>query len=339
MNRFFIIGWGLLLGACWQAPKEKVASLPEGEQVSLSDHYVIEGKAPVREGARVFLYEYKNRSYLPVDSTALDEQGYFRFEGKAETPYIYALRLNGTGGRAHLYLENTHISLELNPDWNFNYLHASEQGQLFERYNRMAAHDMLDLPKEIKEAPDSPALAYFLARRASLYEYPELLQMRKALDPSLNTNPYIQELDAFIDHLSKIQPGMEAPQVDLQDVQGRKISLRDFRGKKLLIDFWASWCPDCRQASPKLVQLYKTYKNKGVEFLSISLDDNLDQWQKAIKKDQLTWSQALAKGAWKSDAATTYALRWIPTSFLLDERGFIIARSIHVEDLEKEMKK
>ena len=134
--------------------------------------------------------------------------------------------------------------------------------------------------------------------------------------------------------LPKIQPGAEAPEIDLVDAQGKKVSLKDFRGKKLLIDFWASWCPDCRKASPELVALYKEYKDKGLEILSVSLDEDTNAWQAAISKDQYTWPQALAKGAWKSNAAQTYALRWIPTVILLDKDGKILKRTIHVGELK-----
>ena len=150
----------------------------------------------------------------------------------------------------------------------------------------------------------------------------------------MDNNPYIKELDLTLEQLSKIQPGAEAPEIDLVDAQGKKVSLKDFRGKKLLVDFWASWCPDCRKASPELVALYKEYKDKGLEILSVSMDENLDAWQAAITKDQYTWPQALAQGLWQSNAAQTYALRWIPTLILLDENGKILKRAIHVEELK-----
>ena len=299
------------------------------------DHYVIEGTTPVYpEGARIFLYRYKDRAYTPVDSTAIDAQGHFRFEGKTEEPLVYALRLNGSGTRAHLYLDNSPVELILNPNWNFEFLRSSDAAQLFERYNRMAIYNALDLNKEIKEAPTSPHLAYFLARNAYKYDYDTLVALRKGLDASLKDNPYLKELDAAIAQLAKIQPGAEAPEIDLVDGQGKKVSLKDFRGKKLLIDFWASWCPDCRKASPELVALYKEYKDKGLEILSVSLDEDTNAWQAAINKDQYTWPQVLAKGVWKSNAAQTYALRWIPTAILLDKDGKILKRTIHVEELK-----
>jgi thiol-disulfide isomerase and thioredoxin len=306
------------------------------EKITIGDHYIIDGTAPVKEGARIFLYQYKDRVYTPVDSVALDSQGRFHFEGKTAEPLVYALRLNGSGKRAHLYIENSPISLILNPDWNFEFLRSSDGTQVFELYNRMALNNALDLPKEIKEAPASPQLAYFLARNAYRYDFPTLSALRKSLDKSLDNNPYIKELDLALEQLSKIQPGAEAPEIDLVDAQGKKVSLKDFRGKKLLVDFWASWCPDCRKASPELVALYKEQKDKGLEILSISLDEDTAAWQAAIAKDQYTWPQALAKGVWQSDAALTYALRWIPTYMLLDKDGKILARDIQLQSVIRE---
>ena len=275
------------------------------EKITIGDHYTIDGTAPVKEGARILLYQYKDRVYTPVDSVALDSQGRFHFEGKTTEPLVYALRLNGSGKRAHLYIENS----------------------------PMALNNALDLPKEIKEAPASPQLAYFLARNAYRYDFPTLSALRKSLDKSLDNNPYIKELDLALEQLSKIQPGAEAPEIDLVDAQGKKVSLKDFRGKKLLVDFWASWCPDCRKASPELVALYKEQKDKGLEILSISLDEDTSAWQAAIAKDQYTWPQALAKGVWQSDAALTYALRWIPTYMLLDKDGKILSRGIQLSSV------
>lgn len=315
---------------------QQAAGADDNSYYKVGDHYVIEGTVPVQpEGARIFLYRYKDRIYTPVDSTAIDKEGHFRFEGKTDEPLVYALRLNGSGKRAHLYLDNSPMEVTLNPDWNIEFLRSSDAAQVFEVYNHMAVYNALDLPKEIKDAPTSPQIAYFLARNAYKYDYSTLVELRKTLDPALDNNPYLKELDIAIAQLAKIQPGAEAPKVELVDMQGKKVSLKDFRGKKLLIDFWASWCPDCRKASPKLVALYKEYKDKGLEILSISLDEDLEAWQAAISKDQYTWPQALAKGVWKSDAAQTYALRWIPTSILLDKDGKILARTIHVDELKK----
>ena len=83
------------------------------DKITIGDHYIIDGTAPVKEGARIFLYQYKDRVYTPVDSVALDSQGRFHFEGKTAEPLVYALRLNGSGKRAHLYIENSPISLGL----------------------------------------------------------------------------------------------------------------------------------------------------------------------------------------------------------------------------------
>ena len=96
---------------------------------------MIEGTTPVYpEGARIFLYRYKDRIYTPVDSTAIDKDGHFRFEGKTDEPLVYALCLNGSGTRAHLYLDNSPVELILNPNWNFEYFRSSDAAQVFERY-------------------------------------------------------------------------------------------------------------------------------------------------------------------------------------------------------------
>lgn len=141
---------------------------------------------------------------------------------------------------------------------------------------------------------------------------------------------------------TKLINGTFAPAIEIPDTNGTNINLEEFRGKIVLIDFWASWCKPCRKVNPKLVSLYKQYNDKkfenaeGFEILSISLDADREKWINAIEKDNLFWPWHISQlKGWQSKVALDYQLESIPASFLLDQRGMIIGVDLKVRDIER----
>ncbi|GAB3894565.1 TlpA disulfide reductase family protein [Larkinella knui] len=131
--------------------------------------------------------------------------------------------------------------------------------------------------------------------------------------------------------------GALAPDVTLEDAKGQVISLSSLRGKYVLIDFWASWCKPCREENPNVVRMYNKYKEKGFEVFSISLDDNKNAWLKAIENDGMIWTNVLGKKNGSSAVAQQYSIQVIPTTFLLDKDGKIIARNLRGPALEQKL--
>jgi len=138
-----------------------------------------------------------------------------------------------------------------------------------------------------------------------------------------------------------LQYSLRAPDFEAEIIDGETITLSSLRGQLVLIDFWASWCPPCREENPHLVKLYKKYKDtnfvngKGFTILGISLDRNEKAWKDAIQKDGLTWPLQVCdlEGA-RSPIATQYKISAIPASFLLDQNGVIIGTNLRGEVLE-----
>ncbi|MDF2517231.1 MAG: hypothetical protein K0R59_2527 [Sphingobacterium sp.] len=139
----------------------------------------------------------------------------------------------------------------------------------------------------------------------------------------------------------KTKVGQQAPDLTLNNPEGKAVKISDYLGKHLLLDFWASWCGPCRAENPNLVKAYQKYHDKGFEILGISLDDaaRKDAWVEAIKKDNLLWPQVSDLKGWDSLAAKIYGINAIPASFLLDPEGRIIARDLRGDDLHDLLKK
>ena len=125
-------------------------------------------------------------------------------------------------------------------------------------------------------------------------------------------------------------------QIKLPDVKGDSITLASLKGKVVLLDFWASWCMPCRAANKKLVKLYDKYSKQGFEIFSVSLDEEKKDWQKAIIKDKINWLQVNdPRGSWNAKTAADWNISVLPTSFLINKKGDVVAIDPEGKELEK----
>lgn len=142
-----------------------------------------------------------------------------------------------------------------------------------------------------------------------------------------------------IDLAKRSVVGVTALDFELTDTLGHHVKLSDFKGRYVLVDFWASWCVPCRAENPNLVKAYDAYKDKNFTILGVSLDEAVSRkaWLRAIRTDGMTWPQVSDLQGWKSSAAKLYGIDAIPSNFLVDPTGKIIARNLRGEELNKKL--
>lgn len=135
--------------------------------------------------------------------------------------------------------------------------------------------------------------------------------------------------------INNLMIGAKAPIFSQGDVNGKQIDLSSFRGKYVLIDFWASWCKPCRDEYPMLIEIMNKFKNRNFTILGISLDDKKTNWEQAIKEDKLSWTQLSDLKGFKNLVAVKYEIFSIPSIFLLSPEGKIVAKNIYGEELKQ----
>jgi peroxiredoxin len=192
----------------------------------------------------------------------------------------------------------------------------------------------------IKEHPDS-WLSLEQIRQAGGYQpdVNEIEPLFNGLSERIRNTKTGKEFADNLVKLHKTAIGEIAPDFSQNDPDGKPVKLSDFRGKYLLVDFWASWCGPCRQENPNVVKTFNEFKDKNFTILGVSLDreNGREAWLKAIEKDQLTWSHVSDLKYWNNEVSKLYMVRAIPDNFLIGPEGKIIARGLRGENLKKKL--
>ena len=216
--------------------------------------------------------------------------------------------------------------------------------------NKQLAESSKDKEELRKKLCEKIALSLSIADQSPVLTLAEDMPYYEKVDKNLSAkypnSEAVKSLHSYLEQAKSGQSmpgavsiGQEAPEIDLPAPDGKQMKLSSLRGNYVLLDFWASWCGPCRQENPNLVLNYSKYKNKGFKIFQVSLDQTAEAWNKAIKADKLNWNHVSDLQYWNCAAAQRYGVQSIPSNFLLDPEGKIIATDLRGDQLGSELSK
>jgi thiol-disulfide isomerase/thioredoxin len=301
------------------------------------------------------------------------EAGRLTFTGSVNVPCFANLKI-GDQFSKQFVVSNQKILVELDPETlEISSIKAGYQQQIKEKYdqdmnpimqemrlqyNQMSALDQEsteyaelrsrqeNLSKQaqtiqitiIEEHPDAIVAPYALWSIYGRMEESEAIRLLNLIDPSLSEQAQYAFIEPTIRAWERSPLGSMLPDMSQSTPEGETISLSDYRGKYLLIDFWASWCAPCRAVNPEMLELYNKYHAHGLEMLGVSLDRNAEDWKLAIEQDSLIWDHVSDLMYWDNEISRYFGINSIPYTILVDPDGRIIAKKLHVQELENKLK-
>ncbi|WP_199756960.1 TlpA disulfide reductase family protein [Pedobacter sp. KBW06] len=227
-----------------------------------------------------------------------------------------------------------------------------QESPLYEKWGKVSKDEQIaleekvdDLRKQRRERnnnyiaahPASPLSISMVSEKAMMGSYDEVALAFEKLAPSAQQSGEGKRISERLAVLKRSAIGEPMLDFKQNDTEGKPVQFSAFKGKYVLVDFWASWCGPCRAENPNVLKLYNEYKDKNFTVVGVSLDDKGENWKKAIKDDNMPWTQVSDLKGWKNEVSTYYGIMGIPSTLLIDPQGKIIAKDLRGLALTKKL--
>lgn len=301
----------------------------------------------------------------------VSKSGKFELKGKLSESNLYHLTYTGTSQRLYIFLDPSRVTVTGNKDSlpvakvtgsatnndfiSFNKafnplftelgpivesLNAGKPdptGAMRKRYDELIAQINSQADKFVADHKSSPVAPFAIYVMMRVGDISQTENRFNKLSPDMRNSYFAAPVAQQIADSKVGAVGSEAIEFIQNDSEGKPVSLSSFRGKYVLVDFWASWCGPCRHENPNVVEAYKKFSNKNFTVLGVSLDRAREPWIQAIKDDNLSWTQVSDLKFWNNEAAQKYKVQGIPFNFLVDPKGVIIAKNLRGPELHQKL--
>ncbi|MGE5518762.1 MAG: thioredoxin-like domain-containing protein [Candidatus Dadabacteria bacterium] len=327
--------------------------------------FVLTGNIAGLPDGEIKLTNSQNQQVL---TTGTSKGGVFTLKGSVNEPGLYWLNIGKE--QQYIFIENSQMKVTgSEKDLKNLKIEGSSSHKDFEDFKRIfdplignlntVAAQLQQAPENRKEALMNQyqnsiselnrQVTLFVSTKKKSYVSPFLLfvtaqvseninELEKRfniIDEQVRNSETGKSLANYISYMKVGSIGTEALNFTQSDPNNKPVSLSSFKGKYVLVDFWASWCKPCRMENPNVVKAFNKFKSKNFTILSVSLDQAKDKWLDAIKQDNLNWTHVSDLQQWNNSVAVMYHITSIPQNFLVDPNGKIVAKDLRGEELEK----
>lgn len=305
------------------------------KQLGISDDgYRINGFIDCENDALVMV-ETRTEGLNFVDSTRVKD-GKFELEGRLSEPTY--LRFSVTDGDDNKYrfgflAENSDITVRYDVKSKDLTVEGSKSNRKLDSIRVAIGEENESVHRAALRYKDSYEYTYLVYEKLIQDDWKRLDTLISMIDGSLNNSQYVGLIKSEIERARNLEIGGKAPNFTTTDINGKTVSLSDYNGKMLLIDFGASWCPDCIREQEELINLYNRLKDKNLEVLNVACEKNRSSWEKWYDKYKIPYTTTSDLKGWSNEVAILYNVRWLPTYYLIDGDGIIVNKATNIADL------